>query len=255
MLQQVWLNLLDNAIKFSDKNGKVEITAQKGETGYIFTFANQGTPIPPEAQIHIFDKFFQGDKSHTKKGNGLGLSIAARIVDLHGGTMRRGVHMNMDTAGVVDLCTSGSELAHKLLHRFDVLVFTDGRHKFHRVVPTCRTVVTVAATDRGVADHFPLSVLLIPNCIGVIDTAHMSGLCTKVSGDNPCRRTAGQSGHLNLNAEVLISQPEPPPFADGAPTAEEGVGRGFLGFGAAEGEAVPERISIKSRTPAGTVFP
>ena len=88
MLKQVWLNLLDNAMKFSDKNGKVEITAQKSETGYIFTFANQGTPIPPEAQTHIFDKFFQGDKSHTEKGNGLGLSIAARIVDLHGGTIK-----------------------------------------------------------------------------------------------------------------------------------------------------------------------
>ena len=87
MLQEVWLNLLDNALKFSDKNSIVDVTASKNAKNYVFTFTNYGTSISDEDMAHIFDKFYQGDKSHSEKGNGLGLAIADKIIQLHNGTI------------------------------------------------------------------------------------------------------------------------------------------------------------------------
>ncbi len=87
MLQQVWLNLLDNAIKFSDKQGQVVITARRHDNNYVFTFTNYGISVSDDDISHIFDKFYQGDKSHAEKGNGLGLAIADKIIKLHGGTV------------------------------------------------------------------------------------------------------------------------------------------------------------------------
>jgi len=87
MLKQVWINLLDNAIKFSPNGGKIEVAiSQDNEKTYI-SVSNEGEPIPPDVQAHIFDRFYQGDKSHATAGNGLGLSIVKKIVDLHGGSI------------------------------------------------------------------------------------------------------------------------------------------------------------------------
>ena len=93
--------------------------------------------------------------------------------------------MNMDVAAIVDSRASGTELAHKLLYRFNILVPADRGNKFHRIVPACRTVVAVAAADGGVAHHFPLSVTVIPYGVGVIPAADMGGLRTEMSRDNP----------------------------------------------------------------------
>lgn len=88
MLKQVWINLLDNAIKFSPNGRKIEVAiSQDNEKTYI-SVSNEGEPIPPNAQAHIFDRFYQGDKSHATAGNGLGLSIVKKIIDLHGGEIR-----------------------------------------------------------------------------------------------------------------------------------------------------------------------
>ncbi len=85
LLKQVWINLLDNAIKFSPANGRIHIETRQNETELTVRISNQGDPIPPEAAGHIFDKFYQGDTSHTARGNGLGLAIVRRIMELHGG--------------------------------------------------------------------------------------------------------------------------------------------------------------------------
>lgn len=87
MLKQVWINLLDNAIKFSPVYGKVKINIIKNGEQLIIGFTNDGEHIPPEIQEHIFDKFYQGDCSHSTPGNGLGLSIAKKIVTLHSGSI------------------------------------------------------------------------------------------------------------------------------------------------------------------------
>lgn len=88
LLSQVWLNLIDNAVKFTPEGGCVDIRLQKNERTAVFVIRDDGYGISPESQRHIFDKFYQGDLSHAASGNGLGLSIARRVVTLHGGDIR-----------------------------------------------------------------------------------------------------------------------------------------------------------------------
>ena len=85
LLKQVWINLLDNAIKFSPEYGNIAISIRQSHNEYLFRFSNQGEPLSEETKLHIFDKFYQGEKSRSIKGNGLGLTIAKKIVELHNG--------------------------------------------------------------------------------------------------------------------------------------------------------------------------
>nr|WP_315020723.1 HAMP domain-containing sensor histidine kinase [uncultured Aminipila sp.] len=85
LLTQVWINLIDNAIKFSPNNSKVKIKLKTCEKDVLFKVMDNGYGIDEENQKHIFDKFYQGDKSHSIEGNGLGLAIVNKIVKLHGG--------------------------------------------------------------------------------------------------------------------------------------------------------------------------
>lgn len=87
LLKQVWINLADNAIKFSPEEETVEIRIKETDTLLIISFTNQGEEIPAFALSHIFDKFYQADTSHATQGNGLGLTIALKIAALHGGTV------------------------------------------------------------------------------------------------------------------------------------------------------------------------
>ena len=85
MLQQVWINLLTNAIKYTPENGIIRITSTELEKEYIVSISDNGMGMNEETLKHIFDKYYQGDNSHSTSGNGLGLSIAKRIVELSGG--------------------------------------------------------------------------------------------------------------------------------------------------------------------------
>lgn len=87
MLKQVWINLLDNAIKFSPDGGKIEIHIHEIENLVTVRVTNEGTSLAPEVQTRLFDKFYQGDLSHSTPGNGLGLSIVKKIIDLHNGSI------------------------------------------------------------------------------------------------------------------------------------------------------------------------
>ena len=88
MLNQVWVNLLDNAIKFNNKNGMVSINMKREENNILITIIDTGVGINKEAINKIFDKFYQEDTSHATNGNGLGLSIVKKIIELHGGTIQ-----------------------------------------------------------------------------------------------------------------------------------------------------------------------
>ncbi len=86
MLGQVWINLIENAVKFSPENSTISLTlSEKGQKEVIFTITNYGKNISEEKADRIFDKFYQSDISHATMGNGLGLAMAKRIIQLHGG--------------------------------------------------------------------------------------------------------------------------------------------------------------------------
>jgi signal transduction histidine kinase len=86
LLKQVWLNLIDNAIKYSPEYGFIVIKIRKEEDNwYRVSVGNTGIEIPKEKQQKIFQKFYQVDESHSSEGNGIGLAIVQYITRLHGG--------------------------------------------------------------------------------------------------------------------------------------------------------------------------
>ena len=87
LLKQVFINLIDNAIKFSHNDGKIDMLAKVENEIFIFSITNYGYDISPESQKKIFNKFYQVDESHSTAGNGIGLAIVKRIVDLHYGSV------------------------------------------------------------------------------------------------------------------------------------------------------------------------
>ena len=86
-LKPVWINLLDNAIKFVDEGGTVSAKITPSENELRFDISNTGTTIPEDKQKYIFNKFYQADESHSTKGNGIGLAIVKGIVELHNGSV------------------------------------------------------------------------------------------------------------------------------------------------------------------------
>jgi signal transduction histidine kinase len=85
LLKQVWINLLDNAIKYSPEYGLIVIKIREEGNLYLVSVANSGEEIPVEKREKIFEKFYQADESHSAAGNGIGLSIVKSVIDLHGG--------------------------------------------------------------------------------------------------------------------------------------------------------------------------
>lgn len=88
LLKQVWINLLDNAVKFSPEGELIEVAILETEQNYCVTVRNCGATIPPEQQEKIFNKFYQCDESHAAEGNGVGLAIVKRVVELHRGAVK-----------------------------------------------------------------------------------------------------------------------------------------------------------------------
>ncbi|WMJ84620.1 HAMP domain-containing sensor histidine kinase [Oscillospiraceae bacterium LTW-04] len=85
LLQQVWLNILGNAIKFTPHYGTVSVRLFERAEQVTVTVSDTGIGISPEIHPHIFEKFYQGDHTRAVEGNGLGLALAKRIVTLCGG--------------------------------------------------------------------------------------------------------------------------------------------------------------------------
>lgn len=86
LLRQVWINLLDNAIKFSPDTGEVQVRIKAAEDTLCVSITNYGSEIDENKQDKIWGKFYQGDESHASKGNGIGLAVVRRVTQLHGGS-------------------------------------------------------------------------------------------------------------------------------------------------------------------------
>ncbi len=85
LLEIVWNNLLSNAIKFTENGGKISLSLQKKGGDVEVSVSDTGCGISPQNGEKIFEKFYQGDTSHSGEGNGLGLALVKRVIDLLGG--------------------------------------------------------------------------------------------------------------------------------------------------------------------------
>lgn len=88
MMQQVFVNLLDNAIKFTPEHGFISLSLKTVENEICFCLKDTGIGMDEATIDHIFHKFYQADSSHQQEGNGLGMTLVKKIIDLHGGHIK-----------------------------------------------------------------------------------------------------------------------------------------------------------------------
>lgn len=110
LLHQVIYNLVDNAIKFTDKNGKINFTLKKENKNLVFTVTNTGNGIPKKDLPHIFERFYKVDKSRSasKNNTGLGLYIVKTIINAHSGSISVASKENEYTTFKIILPTQNS---------------------------------------------------------------------------------------------------------------------------------------------------
>lgn len=85
LMLQVWINLISNAIKFSETGGEISVNLKRKNGSVRVTVSDNGIGMSEETQAHIFDKFYQGDTSRRSQGNGLGLALCSEILGRCGG--------------------------------------------------------------------------------------------------------------------------------------------------------------------------
>ena len=114
MLAQVWNNLLSNAVKFTPEGGRLTLRCFREAGRTVVVVSDTGVGMTEETMRHIFDKFYQGDTSHKLAGNGLGLPIVKRIVDLCGGEIQVTSTPGRGTQFRVSLPGDGGTLGRRL---------------------------------------------------------------------------------------------------------------------------------------------
>ena len=103
LLSLVWNNLISNAVKFTPDGGTVGVSLKTEGSRVIVQVRDTGCGMKPETGMHIFEKFYQGDASHATQGNGLGLALVKRVMDI----------LNCEI-GVQSVCGEGSTFTVKL---------------------------------------------------------------------------------------------------------------------------------------------
>lgn len=88
LMEIAWNNLLTNAIKFTEPGGKVKVGLKRDGGNAVVSVSDNGCGMNEETSRRIFDRFYQGDTSHSTEGNGLGLSLVKRVIELAGGTIQ-----------------------------------------------------------------------------------------------------------------------------------------------------------------------
>lgn len=87
LLSLVWHNLFSNAFKFTGRGGRVGISVNMESQKTMVKISDSGCGMSQETQKHIFEKFYQGDTSHSSQGNGLGLALVKKVLDITGGSI------------------------------------------------------------------------------------------------------------------------------------------------------------------------
>lgn len=100
---QIWVNLIDNAIKFSKEDGKINITIKQENSYIIVKIKDNGIGMDENEQQKIYTRFYQIDQSHSQEGSGLGLSIVKRIIDLSNGKIEVESKKNVGTTFTIKL--------------------------------------------------------------------------------------------------------------------------------------------------------
>ena len=102
LMKQVWINLIDNAIKFGEEGTPVRVDITETIDHIFVSITNTGLEIPPELRDKIFRKFYQADESHSSEGNGVGLAVVKKVIKLHNGdiTVSSGNHKTVFTVSL-----------------------------------------------------------------------------------------------------------------------------------------------------------
>jgi signal transduction histidine kinase len=103
-LELIWVNLLENAIRYSPENGRVDVHAESVDSKVQVRVVDQGSGIPEEELPHVFDRFHRVDRSRTRDtgGFGLGLSLAKAFTEAYGGNIRLSSKVDQGTSVVVE---------------------------------------------------------------------------------------------------------------------------------------------------------
>ena len=100
-IRQVFINIIDNAIKYSDKGGKVVVTATQSGENVRITIADNGCGIKESDLPKVKTKFYKAN--HTRRGSGIGLAVADEIITMHGGTLEVKSKENVGTTVIITL--------------------------------------------------------------------------------------------------------------------------------------------------------
>lgn len=103
LLEIIWNNLLSNAVKFTQEGGKIAVTLKGKPDGATVEVADNGCGMSKETGERIFEKFYQGDKSRSGEGNGLGLALVKRVIDMLGGNIRVESEQGKGSSFVVEI--------------------------------------------------------------------------------------------------------------------------------------------------------
>jgi signal transduction histidine kinase len=107
MLEIIWNNLISNAIKFTAPGGSISLSLKKSAGFAVVRIRDSGCGMDEETQKHIFDKFYQGDSSHSQEGNGLGLALVKKAADISGAKISVTSKAGEGTAFTVRLKAAG----------------------------------------------------------------------------------------------------------------------------------------------------
>lgn len=100
---QIWINLIENAVKYSKNPVAINILMETNEEQLIVSISDNGIGISEEDQRHLFEQFYQADSSHSQEGSGLGLAIVKSILTLLNGSIKINSSLNKGTSMIVTL--------------------------------------------------------------------------------------------------------------------------------------------------------